>query len=302
MGEEQKTPRTAEPERLGLIAGAGQLPAQILHQLAKQGQRVLLARLGAEIVPPDASPFAPDAQSASALAATLEVQSYEELPQLTQWLGENGAGQVCLAGAVRKPTRSELLSSGLSKVFGELEISHHEDMVFRNDSALLDILKGYFSRHGISIVAPQDLVPNLLATTGTLGKHAPSARDLEDIGKAMALLARLTEADLGQGLVICDGLVLGVETARGTDTLLHQITATRAPDERGGVLVKCIRANQDFALDLPSLGPATVESAQAARLSGIAVQAGAAYLIERESIIARADEAGLFLQGVEDKP
>ena len=290
------------PPALGLIAGGGQLPVQILKQLAAQGRKVLLVQFSSDNLPAEEFPFALDEQASRAVFRTLAVKTFSDLPEVTKRLVEHKIQQICLAGAVRKPSRSELLSPKLSAVFRDLEISNQEELTLRNDSALLNILKAYFSRHGISIVAPQDLVPNLLAEAGTLGTQAPTPRDLEDIGKAVALLSRLTETDLGQGLAICDGLVLGVETARGTDTLLRQIAATRATNEQGGVLVKCARANQDFALDLPSLGPATIEAAKAARLSGIAVQAGAAYLIERERLIARADAEGLFVQGVADKP
>jgi hypothetical protein len=68
---------------------------------------------------------------------------------------------------------------------------------------------------------------------------------------------------------------------------------------RKGVLVKGPKPGQDLRLDLPAIGPHTVELASAAGLSGIAVAAGAVLLAELEELVEKADKAGLFLYGAE---
>jgi DUF1009 family protein len=52
-------------------------------------------------------------------------------------------------------------------------------------------------------------------------------------------------------------------------------------------------------VDLPTLGPATVRGAARAGLAGIAAEAGRTLVLEREVVIALADELGLFVVGVE---
>jgi hypothetical protein len=47
--------------------------------------------------------------------------------------------------------------------------------------------------------------------------------------------------------------------------------------------------------DLPTIGPKTVDSALAAGLRGLAFQAGGTILLERETTIAAAEAAGIFL-------
>ena len=65
-----------------------------------------------------------------------------------------------------------------------------------------------------------------------------------------------------------------------------------------GVLVKAAKVGQDHRLDLPSIGPKTVESASRAGLAGIAVLAGSTIVAEPERIAADAVKAGVFVIGV----
>jgi DUF1009 family protein len=63
----------------------------------------------------------------------------------------------------------------------------------------------------------------------------------------------------------------------------------------GGVLVKIAKPGQDRRLDLPSIGPATVEAASRAGLRGIAVEAGGALVVDRDAVVRAADASGLFV-------
>jgi len=110
-------------------------------------------------------------------------------------------------------------------------------------------------------------------------------------------LDALGPLDLGQAGVVAAGVCLGVEAIEGTDALLARVAAL--PEARrpmaGGVLVKLAKPGQDRRIDLPSIGPRTVEGAARAGLRGIVVEADAANLIERDAMIRAADAAGLFL-------
>jgi DUF1009 family protein len=63
----------------------------------------------------------------------------------------------------------------------------------------------------------------------------------------------------------------------------------------GGVFCKAPKAGQDRRIDLPALGPATIEGAAKAGLRGIAFDAAGVLLIDRDQMVARAAELGLFL-------
>jgi UDP-2,3-diacylglucosamine hydrolase len=108
--------------------------------------------------------------------------------------------------------------------------------------------------------------------------------------------------DVGQAVVVADNRVLAVEAAEGTDHMLDRIAALRAEGriripENTGVLVKSPKPAQDRRIDLPSLGPRTVEKAALAGLAGIAVAAGEAVIAEPLRVAEAADRAGLFVVG-----
>jgi DUF1009 family protein len=54
-------------------------------------------------------------------------------------------------------------------------------------------------------------------------------------------------------------------------------------------------------MDLPSIGPLTVEGAARAGLAGIAVVAGSTVVAEPEHLAAAADRERLFVLGVRDE-
>ena len=66
----------------------------------------------------------------------------------------------------------------------------------------------------------------------------------------------------------------GVEGIEGTDALIARCGALRR-EGRGGVLVKLAKPGQDRRIDLPTLGPATIEAVARAGLSGIGAGIGA---------------------------
>jgi DUF1009 family protein len=64
-----------------------------------------------------------------------------------------------------------------------------------------------------------------------------------------------------------------------------------------GVLVKAPKPGQEERVDLPTIGPDTVELAAQAGLAGIAVAAGRVLIADRDATIAAAGQHGLFLVG-----
>jgi len=91
--------------------------------------------------------------------------------------------------------------------------------------------------------------------------------------------------------------VLGVEAVEGTDALLTRVEGLRRAGP-GGVLVKLCKPGQDKRVDLPTVGPDTVRRARDAGLRGIAVEAGAAIVVDLDGMVREADRAGMFLTGI----
>ncbi|MDH5452694.1 MAG: LpxI family protein, partial [Paracoccaceae bacterium] len=69
------------------------------------------------------------------------------------------------------------------------------------------------------------------------------------------------------------------------------------PNPKGGrgVFYKAPKPGQDRRIDLPTLGPATVQAAATAGLAGIAWEAGGVILLDRDAMVSAAEDAGIFL-------
>ena len=130
-----------------------------------------------------------------------------------------------------------------------------------------------------------------------LGERRPDAQALADIAHGQRIARALGALDIGQAVVVQQGLVLGVEAIEGTDALIRRCAGLRR-DGPGGVLVKVEKPGQEQRADRPTIGPQTVTLAAEAGLSGIAVEAGATIVLDRDEVIDIADRAGLFVVGI----
>jgi DUF1009 family protein len=173
------------------------------------------------------------------------------------------------------------------------------------DDYLLSCVASIFEEHGFRIVGAHEVAPDILVPAGSLGRHAPSESDLADIARGLQLLKAIGSFDVGQAAVVVDRHIVGIEAAEGTDGLLARVAALREagriPAPSGtGVLVKAPKPQQDRRLDLPAIGPQTIEAVVRAGLAGIAVVANETIMAEPQEIVRRADRNGVFVVGVHD--
>jgi len=173
------------------------------------------------------------------------------------------------------------------------------------DDKLLSGVAGVAESGGLRVVGVKDVAPELFVPEGALGRHRPSERDQADIAHALKLIGALGPFDVGQAAVVADSHVIAVEAAEGSDHMLARIIELRGlgrvtSPSGVGVLVKAPKPGQDRRLDLPSIGPRTIELVAKAGLAGLAVTAGSTMIAEAERTISAADRAKVFVIGVRE--
>ncbi|GAM99388.1 UDP-2,3-diacylglucosamine pyrophosphatase [alpha proteobacterium U9-1i] len=271
--------------KLGIIAGAGELPVALAEHCAAEGASYFVARV---------APFADEA--------------LETHPHDTHGLGEMGARIAAMKAAgcdavvfVGKIPRTDLRTLNWD-AGGMAMVPALAAAAPKGDDALLRAVLDEHAKQGFVIIGADQVMEGLAAPDGVWGKHAPSAGDLADMRLAARVAAAMGTFDVGQGVVACAGLILAVEAQEQTDAMLQRV-ATLPTDIRGGasarrgVLVKRPKPIQERRIDLPVIGVRTIEGAAAAGLAGVAVEAGGALAVRRAAIIAAADAAGLFVFG-----
>ena len=147
------------------------------------------------------------------------------------------------------------------------------------------------------VVGADQLLDRALVPEGPLGEIRPDAQSAADIEHGLRIARALGGLDVGQAVIVQQGLVLGVEAIEGTDELLRRCAALRR-DGPGGVLVKVEKPGQERRADRPTIGLRTVTLAAETGLRGIAIEADATIVLDRDEVIRAADRTGLFVVGV----
>src|SRR5690606_11343624 len=176
----------------------------------------------------------------------------------------------------------------------------------QGDDALLRKILSVFEAEGFAVEGADDILGGETLPAGALGAFEPTPEQFADLRKALHVAEKSGELDIGQGAVVCDGLVLAVEAQEGTDAMLMRVAGLPidlrgSAADRKGALGKAPKPIQDLRVDMPVIGARTVELAAAAGLAGIGGVADHLILIDRGAIIEAADRLDLFVWG-EDRP
>lgn len=172
----------------------------------------------------------------------------------------------------------------------------------KGDDALLSVIVSEFERAGFRVLGVQDVSKQLLAPAGLIAGPPLSDDDHADMKKAAQIASAIGALDVGQGCVVCHGLVLAVEAQEGTDAMLRRVAELPerlrgTAEARAGVIAKIPKPQQEMRVDLPTIGTTTIRGAANAGLKAVAFQAGSSLLLERDACIALANEFAVSIYG-----
>ena len=271
-------------DKLGLIAGGGALPLRVAERCRQTDRPVFVVRLKG---------FA-EADLTAFEGADIGLG---EFGKCVDALKRAGCRSVCLAGIVKRPdfANFKVDLQGMRVLPGIVSAAKKGD-----DALLRQVLK-VFEDSGFAVEGADDILGGQeTLPAGALGAVVPREADRADLLKALHVARAVGELDVGQGAVVSHGLVLAVEAQEGTDAMLERVAGLPA-DIRGrapqGVLAKAPKPIQERKVDLPVIGPRTIELAARAGLAGVAGPAGDLIVIDREATIVAADRLGLFVWG-----
>lgn len=248
-----------------ILAGMGALPGLLLQA----GEARVVAFKGVPVE----------------LATDIDAR-FEQLGTLFDTLRHEGVTEVCLAGAMSRPPLDPVAFDPFTASKMPLLLA----AMGQGDDALLRAVIGVIEEAGFTVIAAHQVRPDLVVPAGVLAGEVMAATDT---ARARAVLDALGPLDVGQGVVVAKGQVIGVETLQGTDAMLAFVGQT-APGS-GGVLVKRPKPGQDLRVDMPAIGPDTIRAAASAGLTGIEIAADAVLLLDRDAILAACAETGLSL-------
>jgi DUF1009 family protein len=274
-----------EGEPIAILAGRGSLPPLVAAAAVRHGRAPVVFAIYGE---------ADDTKFGS---LPVHVMRWGELGRLFRLAQDAGCREAVFIGAIAN--RPDLAS--LVPDMGAVKLIPRILKILRaGDDGALSAAAAIFEERGLKLINALDLAPELALEPGLVTGRA-SREAMADIAKAAEAARLIGRLDIGQAAVAVGGRVVALEDAGGTDVLLERIPGLRQANriaKSGGVLVKCVKPNQDVRIDLPTIGPETAERARAAGLEGVAADAGSTLLAGPAETLAAFRRVGIFLLGL----
>ena len=258
---------------LGLMCGAGALPARMTSEARRQGWRVVAFAF-------------PGAADLSALADTLVATRIEAMGPVIEALAREKVTAVAFSG---KFWMGDLLAAGPPD-------AAHARMAARAgallDGNITDVIAGTLAGLGIELLDQRPFLGDWLAGARTWSARAPTEGEWSDIRRGFAVARAVADLSVGQTVVVRRGAVSAVEAIEGTTETIRRGVALSGP---GAVVVKAVAPGHDFRFDTPAIGPETVEAAALGGATALAVEAGRVLVLEGGATVRCADAAGMAL-------
>jgi len=270
-------------EKLGILAGNGAMPKEVVEYCKATDREFFVVGLEPHVLP----------------------ETLQDAPHITAKIGEigkilknfqkNQVKEIVFAGGVRRPSLIELIPDWEgAKLMTKLAIKK------MSDDDIFNFLIKEIESKGFKVVGAQEVMPHVLISDGICGKTKPTKEDFEDIKIGIKVSKTLGALDIGQACVVQEGVILAVEAKEGTDGMMDRIPSLKRSG-KAPVVVKTARPGQDPRVDMPTIGPKTIEAMKRNGIKGMAVEGGGTILLEKDKTMKMADEAKIFIVGVRDE-
>ena len=255
----------------GLIAGNGRFPVLALQAARQAGMEVVAIGIKEEA-----------SREIEPLAARCYWISLGALSKLIEICHQENITQVMMCGQVK---HAKIFSSivpdwRLVKLLASLETKNTDGLI----GGVARVLAG----EGIELADSTLLLKDLLAPTGVLTRRKPSSEEARDLEYGRKIAAALAALDIGQSVAIAERACVAVEAMEGTDAMLRR--AASLAEGQPLRLVKASQRRQHLLFDVPVIGPQTIAVMRETGTTALAIDAGRTLLIDREQLLARANE------------
>jgi UDP-2,3-diacylglucosamine hydrolase len=256
---------TSAVESLGIIAGNRSLPLIFAREARRQGVKRLVA-------------VAVEGETNPELATLVDEIVWLRVGQLSKMISaftSRGITQCIMAGQIAPKNlfdvRPDLRALGLLMRLRE-----------KNVHTLFGAIADELKRDGVELIEATPWLKPIMPGNGFQLGPKLSAAQRADVEFGLRLAKEVSRLEIGQLVVVKDGTILAVEAFEGTDKCLARGGELAGP-AGGAVAVKVAREKHDFRFDIPCLGPQTLETCAAARISALAFEAGRSLLLEQET-------------------
>lgn len=193
---------TNDLEKLGIIAGAGELPVLVAKNAVAQGRNPIIIQITKT-----------DEQRFAEIPCEIYPYGVGQIQKITQKLLDLNVKDLVIIGKIE---RSILLRPFQVDATALKILAQNRN---QNPTSLVLAVLEHFQNAGLSILKQDHFLSHLLPDPGVLTKRKPNAAQWDDIKTGIATARQIANMDIGQTVVIKNQIVLAVEAIEGTDTL-----------------------------------------------------------------------------------
>ncbi|MEE9165428.1 MAG: UDP-2,3-diacylglucosamine diphosphatase LpxI [Nitrospinota bacterium] len=265
-------------DKIGLIAGTGELPRILAKQAAEDNIKVI--------------------------AIALSKDSISSLRPVCNKVFHLGIGQ---ANKVLKTLKNEKIKNVImigkvdkkvifqTKIFDFRALKILKNMKLKDDKSLMMVVIDELKSEGISCLDQSLFLKKLFPSKGVLTKRKPTKSEWEDIRYGLSIAKEMAQMEIGQTLVAKDKSIVAVEAMEGTDqTIMRGLKIAG----KGAVVVKVSRPKQDFRYDIPAVGETTLSMVIKGKASVLALEAERTLVVNKEKMIELANKYKISIVAV----
>lgn len=272
-------PTAAAIDKLLILAGSGTYPSSVAKGARKAGVRhiSILALRGMA------------SRATAALGDEVAWFGVGEVRASFDWMERRGAQACILAGQITPLALFRTRFDDLARTWlGCLPI--------KNAHTIYGKIASELELRGIRVLPASCYMNDAVPGAGVLTRRAPDEREARDIAFGHRVACDICGLDIGQTLLVKDGMILAVEAFEGTNQAIKRGGQLGG---KGAVVIKVAKKGHDMRFDIPVIGEGTIAALRKAGVSALAYQAGRLVLLEREKVIEAANRLNIAIVGID---
>lgn len=266
-------------KKLGIIAGAGELPVLLAHAAVAQQRHPVIVQITKA-----------DPQRFAGVACERHTYGVGQIRKIAQTLRNAGVKEVVVIGKVEKDVLLRPFQIDTTTLRILIQNRREKPAVIVNTA--LDALE----TEGLTVLTQDHFLGHLLPPPDVLTKRRPTENQWTDIRLGIRIARQLANLDVGQTVVLKNQIVLATEAIEGTDA-----TIRRGGNfgKQGVVVAKAAAENHDFRVDVPTVGMQTLERLHQVKAAVLAVEARRTFLMNPDALIRQAEQWKIAVVAVE---
>jgi len=253
------------PDTLGIIAGNGVYPRLLANSARKAGVRKIIAAAFTDETDP----------ALAQLVDLIEWMRVGQLSRLLKFFRDQNIHYAIMAGQIAPKNLFDLHPDWKALlVLAKLKQ--------RNAETIFAAIADELAKVDVDLLPATTFLEDSLASAGLIAGPKLSGREEEDVDFGWKIAKEIARLDIGQTVIVKNGMIVAVEALEGTNDAIKRGGALA---RKGCVMVKVAKPHQDMRFDVPVIGIETIRAAVEVELRVIAIEAGKTLLLERNAIV-----------------